>query len=319
VTTVRLDVVPGLVPVLIDELGGPGAPPTSERTDKHVVVDIDRRAALKLRTVYAAYAQLDFDVPRPKALLGDVHLRAITNLVRDVADTQPFTSVRIGAAGADSPVMRRLADEIAKAAELPHDPDDGDLLVRIIPSWKVLVRLTPRPLSNRPWHEPGFEGALDASVGAAMVRLTNPRADDIFLDPVCGSGTIVAERRSAGPHTAALGSDIDPSAPGARIRADATRLPLPDGVVTALCANPPWGHQFESADDLNERLLAEAGRVASADARFVVVTHDIRRFERALRAQHRWRELQQLTLDLRGHHPRIWVLGAADSMSGGRG
>jgi len=317
VTAIRLDVVPGLVPVLLDELGPNVA--VIERSDGHVVADLDRRDALRLRTAYTAYARLGFDVRAPKALLGDANLRAITDVVRNVARSQRFTAVRIGAAGADSPVMRRIGDELARAAGLPHDPADGDLLVRILPlstesgpslrRWQVLVRLTPRPLSNRPWHVPGFEGALDASVAAAMVRLTRPRDDDVFLDPVCGSGTILQERRDHGPAHAVLGSDLDPGAPAAAVRADATNLPHPDGSVTAIVANPPWGHRFDTTDDFNERLLAEVGRVATADAHFVVVTHDVKRFERALRGQDRWRPLERLTLTFRGHHPRVWVLG----------
>jgi tRNA (guanine6-N2)-methyltransferase len=312
VTELRIDVVPGLVPVLLDELG-PAA--VVERTEEHVVVDMDRRDALRLRTAYAAYARLAFDVRAPKALLGDANLRRIADLVRDVARTQPFTGVRIGAAGADSPVMRRIGDELAKAAHLPHDPEDGDLLVRIVPSWQVLVRLTPRPLSNRPWHEPGFGGAIDASVAAAMVRLTGPRPDDVFLDPTSGSGTIVRERREAGPVRLAFGSDVDTRTARPDVAADATRLPLADAAVTALAANPPWNHQFASGDDLSSRLLAEAGRVATPSARFVVLTHDIKRFERALRDQRRWRQHgAALKLTLRGHHPRLYVLTGPDSV-----
>ena len=317
-TRIRLDVVPGLVPVLLDELGTT----VDERTEAFVVLDMDRRDALHLRTAYAAYAVATFDVRAPKALLGDANLKTITKLVGDVARSQPFTAVRIGAAGADSPVMRRIGDELATAARLPHDPAHGDLLVRIIRSgredggWQVLVRLTPRPLSNRPWHVAGFEGAIDASVAAAMVRLTDPRPDDVFLDPTSGSNTIVLERRHHGPARLALGSDLSADA-RAEVRADASRLPLADATVTALAANPPWNHRFEADENLHAALLAEAGRVATLEARFVVLTHDIRRFERALRDQHRWQVQQQLKLDLRGHHPRLYVL--TDSTAGGAG
>lgn len=326
-TAIRLDVVPGLTPVLLDELGK--RVQVDHRADDHVVVEMDRRDALGLRTAYAAYARLAFDVRAPKALLGDANLRTIGALVRDVAATQPFTGVRIGAAGADSPVMRRIGDELARAAGLPHEPVAGDLLIRVIPTseigpslrpgtgnssdparrrrWQVLVRLTPRPLSNRPWHEPGFEGALDASVAAAMVRLTRPRPDDVFLDPTCGSATIVLERRHDGPAALAIGSDLDPGA-RADVLADATRLPLADASVTALAANPPWGHRFEADEGLNAVLLAESGRVATAGARFAVLTHDIKRFEQALREQRRWRVDRELKLTLRGHHPRLYVL-----------
>lgn len=302
---VRFDVVPGLAPVLVDELGD--GVTVTEQAETHVVADITYDRARRATTAYAAYAMAAFDVPRPKALLGDAHLRTITSLVNDVAAAQRFTGLRLGAAGSDSPVMRRLADELARAARLPVDQGDGDLLVRVIPSWTVLVRLTPRPLSLRPWHVPGFDHALDASVAAAMVRLTRPRHDDVFLDPVCGSGTIVHERRHAAAASLALGSDLSPDAV-ADVRADATRLPLPDASVTAVAANPPWGHRFERGDDLNAALLAELARVVVPGGRVVLLTHDIKQFERALRAQPRWTIEQQLRLEFRGHHPRLYVL-----------
>lgn len=302
---VRFDVVPGLAPVLVDELGG--GTTIAQQADTHVVADVPFDRARRVATAYAAYAMASFDVPRPKSLLGDAHLRTVTALVRRVAGEQRYTALRLGAAGSDTPVMRRLAETMADAAGLPVDPEDGDLLVRVVPSWTVLVRLTPRPLSVRPWHVPGFHHALDASVAAAMVRLTRPRHDDVFLDPVCGSGTIVFERRHAHDADAILGSDLSPDARG-DVVADATRLPLPGASVTAVAANPPWGHRFERGDDLNAALLAELARVVRVDGRVVLLTHDIKRFERSLREQARWTVEQQLRLSFRGHHPRLYVL-----------
>ena len=316
---VRFDVVPGLLPVLVDELAERGLPVTASGDAWATAAVGDLRAALEVRTAYAAYAAVTFAAPRPKALLGDANLRQIHAAVADVlALHRPgsFAGLRLSAAGAGTPVMRRLAASMADAAGLPVDDDDGDLLVRVVPSWQVLIRLTPRPLSDRPWHVPGFEGALDASVAAAMVRLSRPRPDDVFLDPTCGSGTIAVERARHGPAAAVLAGDIDVDAlvaawrngAGALLLADAASVPLRAGSVTALAANPPWGHRFEADDAFGGALLAEAGRVAVPGARFAVLTHDVRRFEQAVRDQSRWHVEQQLRLDLRGHHPRLYVL-----------
>lgn len=314
---VRFDVVPGLARIVAAELGGA----VRESADAYVIADVDLAAALGVRTAHAAYLTQSFAVARPKALLGDANLRAVFALVERVRTVSTFASVRIGAAGADSAVFQRLASELSNATGLPQDPDDGDLLVRVARApdgWVVLVRLTPRPLSARAWRVPGFEGALDASVAAAMVRLTQPRPDDVFLDPLCGSGTIVIER-AVTPSTVVLGSDVDPVALAAAAangaadlaRMDTGNLALAAGSVSALCANPPWGHQMGSHAEneaLHPAMLREAARVARPGARFVVLTHELRRFEQALRAQQAWRTIESFQLSFKGHHPRIWVL-----------
>lgn len=330
---VQLEAVPGLVTVLLDEVtetsagrlvGEPG--PTAIR----LVPDGGLAPLAELRTARDGFLVVGFEVPRPRALLGEEHLRRLVGAVGTVeADSpEPFAGFRFSAAGSDSAVFARLADELTRRTDLEHRPDEGEMVLRVRPGpsgWEVLIRLRPRPLSHRPWRTGGFPGALESSTAAAMVRLGgSPRGS--VLDLCCGSGTILLEALSGGAR-AGVGVDSDPEAlamarlhlqrwggrGGQLARTDATDCGLRPGTFDLICANPPWGHRFgrhDTADELHDGLLAEAGRLARPGARLVLISHELRRFQAAVGRQRRWQVGQRVQLDLRGHHPCIWVLHA---------
>jgi tRNA (guanine6-N2)-methyltransferase len=199
------------------------------------------RELLKLKTVQAVFLAQQFAVPRPKALLGDEHLRKLLGMIEAARGLFPagtFKTLHLNAAGSDSSVMVRLKSELARRAGLAVSEDEGDLLMRIRPSyphpsppprersssgrgesagegdggWEVLVRLSPRPLATRAWRVCNFEGALNGAVAHAMVALTKPGPRDVFLNIACGSGTLLMERLAHGPARQAIGCDIDPRA-----------------------------------------------------------------------------------------------------------
>ena len=283
------------------------------------------RELLALRTVVAVYALDSYPVPRPRGLLGEQHLAEIVGRIADVRTLDEFTSFRLSAAGRDSAVFERLAAEIAKRTGLQHDPDDGELLLRIRrgdTGWEVLSRLSPRPLSARAWRVRDRRGALNATIAAAMAAMTLPAAGDRFLNVGCGTGTLLVERSGAGPARRLVGVDIDTevlddaAANGARalVRGDAARLPFPHASFDVIAADLPYGATMGSPAE-NERLypalLADAARVAVAGARFAVITHDIRRFESVLARIDAWDVVERLQVFQKGHHPTIWLLRRA--------
>ena len=70
------------------------------------------------------------------------------------------------------------------------------------------LRLSDRIMRHRHNKQVELPASLRPSVAAAMVYLTRPSDDDVFLDPMCGSGTILLERRFAGNYGQILGGDI---------------------------------------------------------------------------------------------------------------
>ena len=88
--------------------------------------------------------------------------------------------------------------------------------------WEALVRLTPRPLSARPWRVCNLPGALDATAAHAMARLSAP------LQPTPGRPGRPSASSTWPPARARCWSSGSRSArPRSRSESTATRPPSP--------------------------------------------------------------------------------------------
>jgi len=344
--------LPGLAGVVEAEVAerlGPAARlrPVPGRSDSFL---LDLRGPwdrlLRLRTIVAAFAVLTFPVPRPRSLTSGEYLPRIVETIRAVRELDPVprpASFRFDAAGHGSAGFRRLAEELAGATGLPHDQDDGDLVLRFRRAaerpdgWDVLVRLSTRPLSDRPWRVRNFPGAANATVAAAMARLTRPRPEDRVANLLCGSGTLLVERLLAGPARLAVGVDRDRAvledcrqnlaAAGLGDRALLLACDVADdawlahGPYDVLLADPPWGTlvgDHAANQNLYAALLERAHRAAAPGARLAVLTHEIRLMERCLdRARGLWEPEGVTRVYQKGHHPRIYLLRPAGPAPGG--
>lgn len=287
---------------------------------------------LQLKTVQAVYLLKSFAVPRPKALLGDQHFKALLEQIATVRDLSPAESYRtfhLSAAGSESSVMMRLKTELAAKTVLQESDEEGDLLIRIRrdgEGWESLVRMTPRPLATRSWRVCNREGALNAAVAHAMILLTQPHPDDVFLNMLCGSGTLLIERLTHSPARSAIGYEEDPMAlrcaeqnvtaagfsEQIRLRqGDARDMTLTAKSVDVIVADMPFGNlvgTHESNLTLYPELLNEAARVAKPGARCVIISHEIRLMETLLDESTHWKTEQVIRIMLGGLHPRIFVL-----------
>lgn len=293
------------------------------------------RKLLELKTVLSLFWVERFAVPRPRALLGHQHfqrLLARIAAVRALSPKNSYKTLYLAAAGAESDVLVRFVEELSRATGLAVDHAEGDLLVRLrrpldgSPGWEAAVRMAPRPLSVRPWRVCDRKGALNAAVAQAMVQLSLPRPDDVFLNIGCGSGTLLIERAASAPARLIIGCDPDPSALecalanarasrlAGRIRLaawDAQMLPLPEGSVDVVCADLPFGHDVGSHQEnlaLYPRLLQEAARAARTGARGLFLTHEVRLMDETLAGSPDWAIERVIPITLAGLHPRIYLL-----------
>lgn len=293
----------------------------------------DMKKLFSLKTVQSISLAQSFTVPRPRGLLDNTNIRRIFAQIETVRKLSPPNSYKtfvIAAAGSDSSIMQRIKTEIADATGLQNVDDKGDLWVRIRPGrvgeWEVLVRLSPRPLVTRAWRVCNFEGALNAATAHAMIMLTEPQPADTFVNLGCGSGTLLIERLAHSPCINTLGFDhtagnlafaaANIAASGFQskinlIAADMTRIPLLSASATALVADLPFG-QLVGSHQANQKLypavLEEAARIAQPEAKFVFITHEIRLLESLLPAFPQWTQKRAVRVNLRGLHPRIYVL-----------
>jgi tRNA (guanine6-N2)-methyltransferase len=83
----------------------------------------------------------------------------------------------------------------------------------VVGKWALLaVRLSDHRMRHRTYKREHLPASLRPTLAAAMVFLSHPRPGDRFCDPMCGAGTILAERALAGAYRQLLGGDIDPLA-----------------------------------------------------------------------------------------------------------
>jgi 23S rRNA G2445 N2-methylase RlmL len=285
---------------------------------------------LKLKTAVAAYLVLPYNVPRPKALLGHEHFTRLIDtvkLIQTLGDS--YSTFHISAAGSDSSVMKRIKQQLAEQSGLELDESSGDLFVRIRRvkiGWEVLLRISKRPLATRNWRVHDMEGALNAPLAHAIMRLTRPTINDEILNLACGSGTLMIERLELMFAKRIVGCDNSPYALGIAqvnigaaeqttnidlLQTDVQALPFSPNSFNTICADLPFGQLVGSHEEnisLYPTLLKEAARVGTSDAVFMVITHEVRLMEQLLQDNGCWHVENVIKVSLRGLHPRIYQL-----------
>ncbi|MPY66044.1 methyltransferase domain-containing protein [Deinococcus sp. SDU3-2] len=322
-----LEALPGLEEVAAEELRG--VPLARDLRGLRFWYPGDPERLTRLRGAVAAYRVRAWDVPRPRGLLGHQQLGELTAFLGEVVRWGGHRSFRLAAAGRESAVMIRLAEELSRGLDLPFDPEEGELLVRLRPQeggpgWEVLARITPRPLSARAWRVCNRGGGLNATIAYALHRLAGVREEDRVFNPMAGSGTLLVERALLGPSAAMVGVDIDPGAVAcarANLQAagrevevaevDALATGLPPRSFDLIVCDLPWGdaigsHRANAA--LYPAFLTEMHRLLSRHGRLAVVTHEIRLFEGLLRDQDRWHVRELFQVYSGGHHPKGYLL-----------
>jgi SAM-dependent methyltransferase len=142
---------------------------------------------------------------------------------------------------------------------------------------------------------PPRPGELPRTTCRLLAEMTEPRADDVFLDPFCGYGGIALERALAAPYRFAFATDLD----GTKIEAVKEALrersferrrrtffpkvrdaldgaAFEAGFVGAIATDPPWGAYgggpgADEADGLLRGFMGEAARLLGPGGRLVLL------------------------------------------------
>lgn len=169
---------------------------------------------------------------------------------------------------------------------------------------KVCLRLTTIKFRQRNYRVSEREGALRPTVAAALVVLSNPKETDVFLDPMCGSGTIVLERAIFCPYQKIYAGDIDANAVNLTKSNlnlanmcrnifvetwDAKNLPFDNNKFDKMVINIPWGkrygkdHKTHSIDkNFYLCLIKEFYRVIKPRGKIIILTSQNKVIKNAL-------------------------------------
>jgi 23S rRNA G2445 N2-methylase RlmL len=188
------------------------------------------------------------------------------------------------------------------------------------------LRLSDRTMRHRTYKLEHRPASLRPTVAAALVRLAEVRPRHTVLDPMCGAGTLLAERLAAagevrGGCVPVWGGDLDQGAvraaavnlrrvgPALLARWDATRLPLGSAEVDRVLCNPPFGKQLSSPEEvgpLYASLVRECDRVLRPGGQAVLLVGAAEALRAAARAAG-WKSLRQLRLRVLGQPAFITV------------
>ena len=204
----------------------------------------------------------------------------------------------------------------------PGTPERADLEFRLDvqgPEALLSLRLTPPTFRYRTAGRAFSPAALRPTVAHGLIWLSRPAAADRFLDPFCGSGTLLAERL-AYPAAAVYGGDVSPLAlADARqnlgdsdrvvLRVwDATSLPLERHSVDRVVSNLPFGRQITAAEGipaLYTGFARELRRVLAPTGTAILLTDQGEALQEAT-ARHGLACEEVLLLSLKGRHPRVY-------------
>lgn len=142
--------------------------------------------------------------------------------------------------------------------------------------------------ARRPAKRPFFKpGVVLPRLARALVNLAEPEPGGVLLDPFCGTGSLPVEAALCGLRavgvdaqwTMVVGSRrnlLHLGLDGSILWGDARRLPLADGSVAAVVADPPYGRSARvvgaGRDALYREALEETARVLRPGGRAVVLS-----------------------------------------------
>ncbi len=186
------------------------------------------------------------------------------------------------------------------------------------------LRLSDARMRHREYKRAHVAASLRPSVAAAMVWLTEPQPEDVFLDPLCGAGTLLVERGRIERHMLLLGGDIDADAlqaaaqnigprhkPRQLLMWDAGRLPLASASVDKVATNLPFGKQVGSPRE-NRRLyravFREIDRLLRVQGRAVVLSSETGLIKDTLKQLKELQIVRGHSVTILGQRARVYVV-----------
>ncbi|MDF2649370.1 MAG: SAM-dependent methyltransferase [Paenibacillus sp.] len=183
------------------------------------------------------------------------------------------------------------------------------------------VRLTDAMFRYRKGERGFTQAALRPTVAHALVWLSNPEETDVFVDPCCGSGTILSERLDY-PFFQIEGGDVSKAAVEVSKENigfhehvwiqqwDARQLPIDSGYIDKMVTNLPFGRQISADENISElyyAIVKEMNRVLKRNGTILCLTDADAALEIAAeRVQ--FNCAKEVTLSLKGLHPTLFSL-----------
>ena len=192
----------------------------------------------------------------------------------------------------------------------------------------ISIKLSANDMAQRPYKQAHIPASLKPTLAYSMVRLSRPHPEDIFLDAMCGAGTILLERAFIKRYRYLIGGDVSTEALDATVTNfgrqhqprqffhwDAQNLPLGSNTVDKIVSNLPFGETIGEVSELTRlyrQCLTEYERVLRPRGRMVLLTSQNTLLEDALKQRRSLSVTQKLTVDVRGMRAQMSVIRPND-------
>lgn len=188
----------------------------------------------------------------------------------------------------------------------------------------ISIRLSKPDMAQRSNKLARMPQSIKPTLAYSMVWLSQPQSNDIFLDPMCGAGTILLERAFAGRYRYLIGGDISKDALNATVRNfgrqhqprqffhwDTQSLPLQPNSVDKIVCNLPIVERNENTSQLTNlyrKCLVQFETVLKNGGKMVLFTLHPSLLDKILKQQKSLKTRQQVSIDLRGKRGKIFVI-----------
>ena len=166
------------------------------------------------------------------------------------------------------------------------------------------------------------QGQLRPELAAIMCLLSNPRPDDVFIDPFCGSGAIPLMRGKLAGYKGIFAADVSQELAArlkARVKAmkgaktkksffvksqDFFTSDYSAGFFSVMVTDPPWGKFEEIPADFYPRFFQKAYEILSDGGRLVMLAAAGADIEKAAG---KFKMMDAFNILLNGQKAAVWV------------
>lgn len=186
------------------------------------------------------------------------------------------------------------------------------------------LKLSDEKMSNRTYKIFHLPASLKPTVAYCMAILSEPNPNDVFVDPMCGAGTIPIERAYAGAYKAIFAGDLKEaivhSAKGNVSESkksikmavwDIFNMPLQNRSVDKVVCNLPFGKKIGSRSKnqmLYNVFFKETARILKPGGKAVLLTTEKELLQEIISQYPSMRIRRQLKIDLLGIKAFIYLI-----------
>ena len=185
----------------------------------------------------------------------------------------------------------------------------------------ISIRISKPEMAQRSYKQASVPHTLKPTIASSMVRLSQPQPNDIFLDPMCGAGTILLERAFAGRYRFLIGGDLSEGAldatkrnfgrqhqPRQFIHWDAQSLPIQTNSVDKIACNLHIDETRSNLPQLYKKVLTEFETVIKPGGKMVLLSMQPTLLNKILKQQESMKTRQQVGINVGGKRGRIFVV-----------